>query len=499
MILNECVDLHLSCEIFYKVVNHIDQVFTDGITKCYTSFCEINEPIVSRKDIDDMIQSYIKNLPDHHKTMREIMCIDQKEKKTKNQHLLDQNFYNKSIFYQFLSQSRVMNCPNLCNWACITAIANYARGVTDNRQSSHKYFGSSVSRSTMNRVLEKIKTENSDTFPKLLAKEKIIFTTMDNNQKGFNVKIPRHGINNIFIKVTGRLFIQCDETLMNGLEDVRVAITYTNQVIPSVLNQPHFENCIGPDGMLDTTISDVISNFDKVSNSGLPIDITGKRVQSYIDLVDICHTIICEQRFMSGYNWTSGEFKRWNHQPQHYYDNVTRQASVKVISKLKNNFISLAKKFQRRHTHTWNTKSGKATKLFIPAVSTYDEMKLNEYGMALIEVMTMCGLLVDKTKIDSTGKKKPKWNIAEDYEERTMYLCMDGLSLDRHRSLEKRLASLPLSYVDAFEQSLDFQKALSRIIEIPGPLHIAFHMCQCIFNIYTPFLSVLQSILQWKR
>ena len=160
--------------------------------------------------------------------------------------------------------------------------------------------------------------------------------------------------------------------------------------------------------MLDTTISDVISNFDKVSNSGLPIDITGKRVQSYIDIVDICHTITCEQRFMSGYNWTSGEFKRWNHQPQHYYDNVTRQASVKVISKLKNNFISLAKTFQRRHTHTRNTKSGKATKLFIPAVSTYDEMKLNEYGMALIEVMTMCGLLVNKTKIDSTGKKKPK-------------------------------------------------------------------------------------------
>ena len=80
-----------------------------------------------------------------------------------------------------------------------------------------------------------------------------------------------------------------------------------------------------------------------------------------------------------------------------------------------------------------------------------------------------------------------------------MYLCMDGLSLDRHRSLQKRLASLPLSFADAFEQSLRFQKALSRIIEIPGPLHVAFHMCQCIFTIYSPLLYVLKSILQWKK
>ena len=100
-----------------------------------------------------------------------------------------------------------MNSHMLCNWLCITAIANYARGMRDNIQSSNTYFGPSISKATMNRVLENVRTENCDTSPQMLAKERIILATMDNNQKVFNVKNPIHGINNKFVKVTMRTFL----------------------------------------------------------------------------------------------------------------------------------------------------------------------------------------------------------------------------------------------------------------------------------------------------
>ena len=45
---------------------------------------------------------------------------------------------------------------------------------------------------------------------------------MDNNQKGYNVKNPQGGANNQFIKVTGRTFVECEETDMNGLEEVHM-------------------------------------------------------------------------------------------------------------------------------------------------------------------------------------------------------------------------------------------------------------------------------------
>lgn len=71
---------------------------------------------------------------------------------------------------------------------------------------------------------------------------------------------------------------------------------------------------------------------------------------------------------------------------------------------------------------------------------------------------------------------------------------MDGLSLDRHRSFQTKLTNLPLNFTDSFKQSLVFQKALSRVIEISGPLHMAFHMLQCVYIIYSGMLKLLQAL-----
>ena len=44
-----------------------------------------------------------------------------------------------------------------------------------------------------------------------------------------------------------------------------------------------------------------------------------------------------------------------------------------------------------------------------------------------------------------------------------------------------------------------FKDAFSRIVEINGPLHMAFHMLQCIFVVYKEMMLWGQNILQWKR
>ena len=57
-----------------------------------------------------------------------------------------------------------------------------------------------------------------------------------------------------------------------------------------------------------------------------------------------------------------------------------------------------------------------------------------------------------------------------------MYLCLDGLSLDRHRSFQKRLTKLPVSFKQAYRQGLIFRKALEEVIKMTGPLHKVFHL-----------------------
>ena len=99
-LLSECVDFKLSDEKLSKVVKHIDQVFTKVIIKkVYSSFCEINEHILSRKEDFDMMNYYSTNPPDHYNIMHKIMFISQKDKKERNQHLVDQHFYKKLFFY----------------------------------------------------------------------------------------------------------------------------------------------------------------------------------------------------------------------------------------------------------------------------------------------------------------------------------------------------------------------------------------------------------------
>ena len=80
-----------------------------------------------------------------------------------------------------------------------------------------------------------------------------------------------------------------------------------------------------------------------------------------------------------------------------------------------------------------------------------------------------------------------------------MYLCMDGLSLDRHRSFQRKLINLPYSYSREFKQSLVFQKALTKVIDISGPLHIAFHMLQSMFIVYKDMTQWAQNVVGWKK
>ena len=78
-------------------------------------------------------------------------------------------------------------------------------------------------------------------------------------------------------------------------------------------------------------------------------------------------------------------------------------------------------------------------------------------------------------------------------------MCLDGLSLDRHRSFQQKLAKLPISFCKAHEQALIFRKSLDRVIEIPGPLHQEFHLLQCIFNVFYYFFKTSAKVIGWKK
>ena len=119
------------------------------------------------------------------------------------------------------------------------------------------------------------------------------------------------------------------------------------------------------------------------------------------------------------------------------------------------------------------------------------------FERATLELLELLGILCKKSVTNKKGIIIiDKWNMTTNYEEKRMYLCMDGLSLERYRSLERNLINQPITFSDEYEQKITFKKALHRVTEIPGPLHMAFHMCQCLYIIYSDFLKHCQNIVE---
>ena len=99
-----------------------------------------------------------------------------------------------------------------------------------------------------------------------------------------------------------------------------------------------------------------------------------------------------------------------------------------------NDTLQLYKAFQEFIVQEWNPWTTEATLLLIPLVSLRDEIKRDGYGMAVIEILCLSGVLLKVKGYNDSYS----WELYNDWEEKTVYLCMDGLSLDRYRSFQKK-------------------------------------------------------------
>ena len=131
----------------------------------------------------------------------------------------------------------------------------------------------------------------------------------------------------------------------------------------------------------------------------------------------------------------------------------------------------------------WNPKLKDVAKIIVPLASLQDEIKTYCCGMAVVELLTLVGILFRS----SSDAIIEKWQLSNDWNKTTMILCLNGLSTDAHRSFVKKLIKLPFGFAQAFRQSQMFYKALNRVIETSGPLHMAMRVLQCICTMFGDF------------
>ena len=102
--------------------------------------------------------------------------------------------------------------------------------------------------------------------------------------------------------------------------------------------------------------------------------------------------------------------------------------------------------FQTTVALEWNPACKKATKLLVPPASLRGEIKTDGFGMAATELLCLVGILHEEKASDACTK----WDLDPNWHERRLFLCIDGLSLDRHRHFQKKLSNVKLSFAKAF-------------------------------------------------
>ena len=128
--------------------------------------------------------------------------------------------------------------------------------------------------------------------------------------------------------------------------------------------------------------------------------------------------------------------------------------------------MSLSKRttmFQSQVVKRWNPlHHDNIIKLIVPPVSLHDQIRSDRYGITLIELLKTVGLLVKETNIYNTTKVMNQ-ELSDNWK--------------KHRSFYNKLIKLPLYFSNTFRQSQIFHKALSRVVEISGPLHMVYTNC----------------------
>ena len=286
--------------------------------------------------------------------------------------------------------------------------------------------------------------------------------------------------------------ITCTDDIGNENKK-RAPLTYVNQSIVNPINFSIFEEEV-KDMMVVGQVRDSLLRVNRYDGQAVKIDMTGKRVDIYTELVAIANTITYTIRpLVTGYNKTKDSYKTWKNRPM-YFQSQCRNNISKILHAEHSDFSSF-NLFQQHVVEEWNPRSKEATALIIPPVSLRDEIKTDGYGMAIIELLCLLGVLFQTSRY----KDVITWDLNKKWEDKTLYLCMDGVSLDRHRLFQRKLNNLPFAFDKAFRQSIIFQKALSRVVDISVPLHIAFHMLQSLYIIYKQMMVLGQKVVKWKK
>jgi hypothetical protein len=97
--------LAASGDVYKTFIEHVDSVFSQAVADCFGMFVLLTEPIISQQAINRLVALFKAKFQDQYWAIASLLNYTVHMKKCRSEHLLP--FYNRMIFYRFMSISRV--------------------------------------------------------------------------------------------------------------------------------------------------------------------------------------------------------------------------------------------------------------------------------------------------------------------------------------------------------------------------------------------------------
>ena len=468
-------------KLFFRV---FDRTCRRMFSETIVCFRDTNQPILPLESFDTFVEHFKICFPRLWKHMCNLRDAYNQTKRSEELVRLQE----RQIFCQILALVRMKDCKLLKWWSMIQTIAFYGWGVGRAALGAISFWGMVCSASTRTRSIALLTKQLLDRRMKYFSKEIAIKFIMDNYEERQTNKYARGGCNSGIMSGTHQLAERVIPFNNTTWDDKSIALTYTpTQRTPSMALMPHFErlDCL--------STRRFIKEYKLLLPPSISPCFTGDRNISYMKrLKTIRWTIQLQQIFGGSRTAENDRFVSTSM-------NINREPLLSLARLCETDSASsmfrLMKLFQHNVTRTCNPDRVHATETNYMGIVTMSEAASQECGGLTLDLLYKFGVLIKLE--DGT------FDLGPDWEEKRCYIIGDVKTADNIDKFIRDLVGRPLSLNHVSDLADIFEKALTRVVVLPGDWHAGLSKLQAIHNIYwddllAPFLLALQWKLIYK-
>ena len=504
--------------------NLVGSIISERIKRCFGSFISWSDPILRRQDLDDIgtiVRQYISPL---FALVNDLMGFKSKANEIRSEHL--SYYYDDMSLFLVMMLCRIRNQHLFVEWAIIASMASYGTTLKGSIFKLTSFFGQTCSYSTL---LQRLKEHRkSETFFKRMDKcvdeegwleyrhmgqqtqrIHVSVSMFDNSQRGVKHKHQVSGNSSSMVRLTSRCYVK---PWFGAWSDAPIPlvtkeeVTFSDQKIPSTIGMPPFELLFQEDGAMNKPL--VAKLFDSLNITSFfhkdllgerfeqapSVDVSGKRVSSYMETVEIATNLRLLHRHLS-------LKKTYCFRPDYISvsTNILKIEDILNERRGRSQPMHLSSSYLSKSTEMIKGRRPKA-QLICPPVLPDDEVTKEGMAVVIIKTLLRNGLLRPLREGESGHGLK----AVDDIKDRHAIIACDGLSHERWRQFESSLFEINkkgFTFTQQYEQAVEVRKALDQVVLSVGDLHLSlFHTLGSVFLLfYGGMLQPIQIGLGIKR